>query len=172
MSEKNVGIVLRSPTIHKSTLTLFDKSVGKIEALNSPGEVLSSGSLVSYGLKKGRVRYFLQDVALLDMPFGLARVNVMFLHHILELCDYFVPWEGKNEELFTLMEVIYKNHEMIATPQGQKLFLNSFFKYVGEYSEEVANKKGWAAFIARHPQLLSLRTASFLKVLEGYEEPA
>jgi hypothetical protein len=173
MTERHTGIVLRASSAQKSSITLLDSTLGKIEALCTRGERVSHGSLLSYGVKKGNQRYFLRDVKLLDMPIELARDNCMFLHHVLELCDYFVPWDIRVGGLFALVHFLYRNAGSVETPDSQKLFLAAFFKRVGVHPGEGQHKDGWlTAFISEHPQLLSLQTAGYLKTLEGYEELA
>lgn len=172
MADQHKGIVLRASSAYKRTVTLFDDRLGKIEGIS--GKEFSHGALVSYTLKKAGARYFLQDLKLLEMPMEWARGNFLFFHHVLELCDYFVPWDVHCEALFALVYFLYSKPESVQTPQAQKMFLYSFFKRVGVHPEPGDHTVDeWIqACIDEHPQVLSLRTAGYLKTLEGYEEPA
>ncbi len=174
MTEQHTGIVLRAPSAYKRTVTLFDDRLGKIEGIVGRSQGLSHGALVSYYLQKRGPRYFLQELKLLDMPLEWARNNFLFFHHVLELCDYFVPWDVHCEALFKLIYFLYTTPDALSTKAAQRKFLHSFFERVGVHPEPGNHTADeWIqACIQEHPQVLSLKTAGFLKTLEGYEEPA
>ena len=174
MTEQHKGIILRAPSVYKYTVTLFDDRLGKIEGICSRRQQLSHGYLISYSLEKRGARYFLREIQLLEMPFLWARDNFLFFHHVLELCDYFVPWHAHCEELFRLVYFLYKKPEAVQTASAQKAFLCSFFTRVGVHPEpgEHTIEQWLKACMEEHPQVMNLRTAGFLKTLEGYEELA
>ncbi len=174
MKKLHKGIVLRAPSVYKRTVTLFDDQFGKIEGIVGRPGYLSHGALVSYTLQKRATSYYIQELQLLEMPLEWARENFLFFHHVLELCDYFVPWDVHCEPLFKLVYFLYSTPELVSTKAAQKLFLTSFFKRVGIHPEqgEDTTEKWLQACINEHPQVLLFRTAGFLKTLEGYEEPA
>ena len=173
MKKLHKGIVLRAPSVHRSTVTLFDDQLGKIEGIPGRFGTLSHGALVSYMLQKNGTSYYLQDMRLLEMPLSWAQDNFLFFHHVLELCDYFVPWDVHCEALFRLVYVLYTNPESVGTKDTQKLFLTTFFKRVGIHPEQGDDTiEDWLqACINEHPQVLLFRTAGFLKTLEAHEEP-
>ena len=174
MTDQHTGIVLRAPSVYKQTVTLFDDRLGKIQGIVGRSQNLSHGALVSYSLRKRGTRYLLQDLRLLDMPLTWARENFLFFHHILELCDYFVPWDVHCEALFRLVYFLYTTPDAVQTKAAQKMFIYAFFKRVGVHPDpENRTVDQWIqACVNEHPQVLSLKTAGFLKTLEGHEECA
>jgi hypothetical protein len=174
MKKLHKAIVLRAPSVHRKTVTLFDDQLGKIEGILGRTAMLSHGALISYALQKRSTCYYLQDVCLLEMPLEWARDNFLFFHHVLELCDYFVPWDVHCEALFELVYFLYTHPALLRTKEAQKLFLTSFFKRVGIHPEQGNESlEHWLrACVNAHPQVLSFRTAGFLKMLECHEEPA
>ena len=92
MGELHRGIVLRANSAYKSSITLLDEQLGKIEsffAYKTGQARIFHGALISYSLKKRHAHYVLSDTRLVDMPDYLMREHFLFFHHILELCDYF-----------------------------------------------------------------------------------
>lgn len=174
MKNLHNGIVLRASSVYKGTITLFDDQLGKIEGIAGRPISLSHGALISYTLQKRATCYYLQDMKLLEMPLEWARENFLFFHHVLELCDYFVPWDVHCEALFKLVYFLYTNPASVDTKDAQKLFLTSFFKRVGIHPEKGSESlEDWLqACINEHPQVLLFRTAGFLKTLEVHEEAA
>ena len=92
----------------------------------------------------------------------------MFFHHVLELCDAFLPWDSHCEAIFQLVYFMYTQPEVVNTPKVQKLFLYSFFQKVGVHPEGDESIDWLEACINQHPQVL--RTAGFIRTL--HEEPA
>lgn len=172
MKKLHKGIVLRAPSVHRRTITLFDEHLGKIEGVSGKPVKLSHGTLVSYVVQKRPTCYYLQDMRLLEMPLEWAKDNFLFFHHVLELCDYFVPWDAHCALLFNVVSLLYTNPESLKTSAAQKCFLAAFFKQVGIHAERHDGKDWLQACINEHPQMLLLKTASFLKTLEGHEELA
>lgn len=180
MEELHRGIVLRASSEYKSMLTLLDEQLGKIEGLiarRKPADKLFHGALISYSVKKSRSHYMLSDVCIVDMPEYLAREHFLFFHHVLELSDYFLPWDQQATALFHLLHVLYTDPEMVGTKREQKVFLVHFFRRLGMYPDrglvpfDKEKIETWLrACIEEHPQASSLHTVGFLKTLDLHEE--
>jgi hypothetical protein len=89
----------------------------------------------------------------------------MFFHHVLEVCDAFVPWDSHCEVVFQLIFLLYTKPEMVSTAKAQQRFLYEFFQRVGVHPEpgEYSMSQWLEACINEHPGVL--RTAGFLKEL-------
>jgi len=172
MEQVRKGIVLRAPSVYRSNCTLFDEQLGKIEGILGRPIKLSHGTLLTYAVQKRVTSYYLQDYKVLEMPLSWASDNFLFFHHVLELCDYFMPWDAHGEGLFELMMILYTNPDSVRTKKAQKLFLAAFFKHLGIHTEVHRGKDWLRSCIEEHPQMLLLKTASFLKTLEAHEELA
>ena len=170
--EQHTAIVLRASLLRSSTVTLFDSQFGKIQGIPSKVTSLSSGAMITYRPIKKGMTYFLQDISLIEMPLEWARENFLFFHHVLELCEHFVPWESRTDNLFTLVSFLYSNSDALRSRQAQKRYLQSFYKRVGIFpeSENLSLDQWIAACVREHPQILKFKTAGFLKELESYEE--
>ena len=182
MEKLHRGIVLRANSEYKNSVTLLDEHQGKIEGLvfkSKPTHKLSHGMLISYAAKKSRAKYTLTDVRLLDMPRYWIGEHFLFFHHVLELADYFLPWDQQATVLFQLLQLLYTDPEMIGTKRSQKVFLYDFFRRLGMYPEEglvpfnEETIESWLhACITTHSQGTPLHTMGFLKTLGTHEEAA
>ncbi len=162
---RHMGIVLRSRSAYKRTLTILDDRLGKIECFGAYKRHLSHGALIEYQVTHRGVRYLLTEVKILDMPLVWARDNFTFFHHVLELCDAFLPWDSHCESVFQLIYRMYRQPNYVNTAEAQKLFLYSFFQKVGVFPEEGEQSiEQWIeACINQHP--VTLRTAGFVNEL-------
>jgi len=165
------GIILRTSSTLKSSITVFDNSFGKIEGFPGYGRQLSHGALISYTLKKRGNAYFLDGIRLLEVPLEWARENFFFFHHMLEICDYFIPWDAHCEDLYELIFKVYSAPELVRTKESQKAFLCHFFKQVGVYPEHISESSDrWLQACLEHsPHIQNLKTAGFLRTLEAHE---
>lgn len=178
MEERSRGIILRASSEYKSSLTVLDEYRGKIEGLvytrKSSGR-LFHGALISYSSKKSRSKYLILDIELLDMPTYWTGEHFLFFHHVLELADYFLPWDAQATVLFQLLHILYTDPEAVGTKHAQKVFLSHFFRRMGVYPEEdITGKESietWLrACMLAHPGASSLHTAAFLKLTGTDEE--
>ena len=162
---RHMGIVLRARSAYKRTLTLLDERLGKIECFGGYNKELSHGTLIEYRVTRKGVRYFVDDIVIKDMPLAWARGNFSFFHHVLELCDAFLPWDSHCEAVFQLIYFMYRRPEVIDSPKAQKLFLYSFFQKVGVHPEHDGQTiEQWLSeCISQHPS--TLRTAGFINEL-------
>ena len=129
---KSIGIVIQNCAPAKQKIMLFDKQTGTYWATTIKRQ-LSPGSLICYEKKVGPSITFLSSIELLDIPFFWAQEDILFLHHILELCSLFVPIGQPQPELFMLLEFLYINEQKHSL--SKKVFLCKFFIILGFYPE-------------------------------------
>lgn len=155
MHHLHTAIILRSASAMRSTAVLLDETLGKIEGIiiQRPSQQLFHGAFITCGLKKRGVRYLVNDIRIIDAPHYWARENLLFFHHILELCQSFLPWDKEPGKVFELVKLLYTHPEEISSAHDQKLFLEHFFETIG-YSE---------AAVGLHDHTAPLQTADFLK---------
>ncbi len=125
------GIVLKNISSYKSAL--LDKQRGRIDAIFTKS--LCVGALVNYSVEKERNTFFyLNDITLTDLPFTLARQDLLFWHHVLELCFYFVPVGSYTPGMFELCTFLYTVDNNICWPtQSKKLYLFKLLTTIGIY---------------------------------------
>ncbi len=169
MAHLHNGIVLRTLSAYKRTVTLLDEQYGKIEGLvYAQKHQLFHGALISYSLKKKGMSYILSNISLIDMPTYWSPEQLLFFHHVLELGDYFLPWDEHASETYELLTTLYADPYAVTDTSAQKNFLYHFFRSCGMHPEPHDTLDGWILqCIREHPQAASLQTASYLKIMES-----
>lgn len=132
--EKNTGIVLKTYLPQKCKISVFDRELGKIVGVPTRTD-LSSGSCITYFTHKSNSVYFIQAIEIIDMPMALAHDDILFLHHVLELCYYFIPAGSPMPRLFNLLLALYTSEKIIRNVQLKKIFLFQLFSMLGLYPE-------------------------------------
>ncbi|MCL4361466.1 hypothetical protein M1446_03865 [Candidatus Dependentiae bacterium] len=135
------GIVLRKFLPKKNKVSIFDQKLGRIDALlrgKKNESRLVQGGFLTYSLEKWNNLYILQDPDFITDPFEWAKEDILFLHHILELCHYFLPIEKPSKELFELVSFIYSNSELLKSCFGKKLLLSRFFLLQSIYPNDIS----------------------------------
>lgn len=133
------AIVLKTPTMQRNGYIFFDQQLGTIHAhlqkkVNRPE--LSRGSLIEYSPQVAGNWYSAQAIEVVAIPHQWVVKNIWFLHHALELVDFFVPRSNKAENIFELMQALYQPlPDEIDQSFFQKLFLCNFFIMIGIYPE-------------------------------------
>lgn len=135
--EKQHGIVLKSFLGYSQKCVIFDREYGKIDTTAVRDiEKLSPGFLIAYQKKlRGRM-YYLDCIELIETPLWLAREHIYFLHHILEVCYYCMPYECSNANAFSLLEILLHKADQVKYSWFKKIFLLRLFNSLGMYPED------------------------------------
>lgn len=133
--EKNTGIVLKTYFPGQCKVSLLDQTLGKIVGVPVRTD-MSSGACISYFVQQTNSVYFMQNVEIIDVPMAMAYNDILFLHHILEVCYYFVPSGSRAPRLFALLVALYSNQQKLWNAQMKKLFLFQLFTVIGMYPED------------------------------------
>jgi hypothetical protein len=126
---QHTGVLLQYKNSYK--LILLDSVLGKIEVL---GPVYCIGSLLHYELcYQSATLYRLGSVMLHDLPLALAQTDVLFFHHVLELCNYSIPIHA-GAHIVSLLQLLYEMGSCISL-QDKKLFLVKLLVLMGFFPE-------------------------------------
>jgi hypothetical protein len=136
--EKNQAIVLKTYLPQKQKVCLLDAHLGKIMAVPHRQDI-GYGSLLVYFAREWQAHnqlYMMQSIELIDMPLQLAADDILFLHHVLELCYFFLPLGHCNRHIFHLVLFLYTSQHLIQNSYLKKVFLFQFFSTLGLYPQE------------------------------------
>lgn len=128
------GIVLKRFFSKTRKISLLDQQAGKIDCIPST-ENICLGAIILYS-KKENSRGLINDIETIALPMHLAQQDILFLHHLLELCYYFLPLETPLPEIFALIEFLYTVEDKPLTLTQKKLFLIKFFALLGIYPDD------------------------------------
>ncbi|MCK5632730.1 hypothetical protein KAH94_03210 [bacterium] len=132
--KKHSGIVLRKKYKGQHKYVVFDRDEGKIICSSYDCDLIL-GSLICYHLEKKRVMFVLQDIQLIDVLFDIARTDILFLHHILELCYYFLPHQALCIQTFDFLLQLFTVTDCVTTGARKKIFLFKLLVSFGFYCE-------------------------------------
>lgn len=141
-AELHQAIVLQNLNPRKKKLCLLDQELGKIEGTLSPISKIDNiapGMVINYFIRTWRTVYVFYDVEIIDEPSYFASHDILFIHHVLELCTYFLPFNDNCEPIFHLVKQLYVENNLLQSNISKKLFLCKFFALVGIYPENAAS---------------------------------
>lgn len=130
----HTGIVLRNFSPQKNKLALIDDRLGRIDGAFFTGTVYT-GALLSYYVKGTSGRYLVDQLHMLDIPLSLARQDILFLHHVLELSYYFIPIGSCIQGIFNLLQLLYDADSAHWDIVAKQLFLFHLFSQLGMHPE-------------------------------------
>jgi hypothetical protein len=130
----HTGIVLRNFSPRKNKLALIDDRLGRIDGAFFAGTVYT-GALLSYQVNGTPGRYLVDQFNMLDVPLSLARQDILFLHHVLELCYYFIPIGSCIQGIFNLLQLLYAAESVHWDITTKQFFLFRLFSQLGMHPE-------------------------------------
>ena len=132
--KKRVGIVLKNHQSHQQKFSVLDQYDGKITCMLRHNGIVQGG-LISYFMSTQRGMHTVTGIEILAVPFSLARYDILFLHHVLELCYYFLPAQSEALVTFNLLIFLYKTADTLITPLHKKIFLFKLHISFGFYTD-------------------------------------
>ncbi len=112
----------------------MDRHEGKITSIFRDVELVH-GALISFYIYKRRSTVCLgKKVQVLDVPFELAKKDILFLHHVFELCSYFLFFGDKSIHVFDLLMMLYCPN-LFVQPLHKKIFLFKLVEAFGYYTD-------------------------------------
>ncbi len=128
--QTNTGILLRNFSPKKNKLALIDDQLGRVDAAFFSG-IYHTGSLLNYRLSGMPGRYLIEQASMIDSPLCLARTDILFLHHILEVCFYFIPIGSCIQGIFNLLQLLYAAESVDWDLTAKQFFLFRLFTQLG-----------------------------------------
>ena len=124
------AVVLRSGVSKRQVVALLDEQFGRVDYLvRSPREIL--GTLISYQLHSTYRYTYMIDICIEGSPLAIAHHDLLFLHHVLEICYVCIPIGSCTDGIFALLQSLYQSHEVPLGRQYKKLFLYRLLSQLG-----------------------------------------
>jgi hypothetical protein len=132
------AIVVQVPSAGRSDYIFFDSQRGtitvRLQKKNKLREI-PRGSLVHFTAREAYNGYSSEYIEIVDTPREWVINNIWFLHHLLELIDFFLPRNHQAENIFRLVMILYQPLDDVDILFFQKFFLCKFFIMIGIYPE-------------------------------------
>ena len=77
--------------------------------------------------------YIIDDMNIHETPMALARHDILFLHHVLELCCQLIPVNSCVDGIFDLLMHLYSTQIYTGSVQYKKIFLLKLLTRLGIY---------------------------------------
>lgn len=148
--QKNCGIILRTYYPYKQKISLFDKEHGRIEvciniANTKHAHQLNNGTILYYSLTLHPSPCKIDTIEVIAIPFELAKHDLVFFHHILELSYYFLPPGAAAPDTFDLIMYLFNT---VTYTFDKQLILFRFFISLGMYPEHIPFEKSYFHYLA------------------------
>jgi hypothetical protein len=104
---EHTGIVLKH-CIKKRKIALLDNSAGRVDALFFSVHPISIGTVLQYKLQENNSEYQITAQEIIATPILMAQADILFLHHLLELCYYSIPAGALEVRVFEDMLLLYE----------------------------------------------------------------
>lgn len=130
-------------------MIIFDEEIGKIEAIASSEEV-SAGALIHYYRYQKGSLMILQECDVVNVPFEIAQKDILFLHHVLEICYFSLPFGSRNEEIFQLLLALFYEPPLACDTMLFKIvFVFKLLVMLGMHPDEPTFQKPYYFILAR-----------------------
>ncbi len=134
------GIILKINSYDQSRCIVLDQELGKINGYLSlcRQPQLCHGMIIRYANKEYKNGRHLYDIEILETSHVLAKKNIIFLHHLLEFCLFFVPQGLPTHVLISFFKEIYLHHDHLNQPLIQKILICKLLNLLGIFPEHEA----------------------------------
>jgi len=126
MEKQNQGIVLSRKN---NVVSMIDVTHGRF--LATTFRTLMVGGVYSYDLMPFGTIYTLSHEELVLMPFEIARHDILFLHHMLEICLLFAPLGSCAQGVFQLLLSVYSESSLWSSHKRKKFMVFKLLASLG-----------------------------------------
>ena len=148
MQRQQTGIVLKHYVPKRNMLVLLDETMGRINVVANC-DALSAGTLLEYRIVQKRNRLMIEHLELLSMPLVLARHNLLFVHHLLEVCYHFILEGSRAPSVYHLLRYVLNRSEF--NRMQQKNILCMLYTLLGIYPEQIPFFTAYASALEQEP---------------------
>lgn len=136
--EKHTGIIIKKH-IQSHKFVLIDSALGKIVGFVAHRK-LHPGTLLMYTLNQRNNVVFIENIDIDVVPCAMAQDDILFLHHMLEICYYVLPVGVCARDVIILLQELYKKEEKLSWIY-KKATIFKLMSILGLYPENNTTKK-------------------------------
>ena len=129
-SHIKTGLVLKTHFPKKRTITVLEKEGGAAQ-YSVQTEDICAGTLIQYRVDTGLSVPCMRAIEKIGLPLLRARQDILFFHHVLELCYYFVPVASHMPEVYAHIEPLMLVEHTLERSAEKKFFLVNLFHAFG-----------------------------------------
>lgn len=132
MEKQNHGIVLSRKN---NVVSMIDVKHGRF--LATTFRTLMVGGLYVYDSTPFGTIYALSHEELILMPLETVRHDILFLHHMLEICLLFAPLGSCARGVFELLSLMYRESSMWTSDKWKKFMVFKLLSSLGVCSNQI-----------------------------------
>jgi len=121
MLQQRQGIILKTYLCSRNKVTVLDTVQGRVECIPDT-QRLCLGGLIQYHGTEQEHHLLAHQVEQIAVPWDLAQTDILFLHHVLELCYLSVARATREASVFALLCLLYEQRDW-SSLLYKKLFL-------------------------------------------------
>ena len=131
-----VGIIIFK-TFEKQKIFILDHYDGLQEVIVRDARCYHMGSLINYSLIYKNGRFFLDLCTIDDLPLKVGKIDILFLHLILDIVYAFMPLQNPMISVFNHLLLLYQDTILvhIADEYWKKIFLAKLLFLLTVYQE-------------------------------------
>lgn len=150
-------------------MVVLDHDLGKIEAV-PPGDRYTAGAVISYHAHMRGQIYFLYDIELIDMPLALAKEDILFLHHVIELIYFCAPFSQSMPEIYAILYQLYCPAETLLSNDFKIVYLFKLLVTLGMHPEKPEFQDAKYYILARESIDTILNKSIHLEIKQALHE--
>lgn len=135
VATKHEGIILKTFFPYKQKVMLLERSLGKIPAI-PPSYNWQAGTRIAYCAHQQNTIHFLSEIELLSLPLEMGKGDIDFLHHVLELCYYYLSLGVPALQVYDLLALLYDPAYACPSNQFKLLYIFKLLLLLGMYPED------------------------------------
>ena len=141
-SHPYTGMIIRSTLPYKNSVIIVSSQLGLREYTIPAKSLLVQGAFIRFTLQERRGKYTLKSSELIALPHLWVMNDILFLHRVLELIVFFVPYGSGIQGLLEHCMLLFEKPEHEDLDWYKKLFICRLFSLLGVCPEnaELYNK--------------------------------
>jgi hypothetical protein len=144
--KRHKGIVLKKQEAGASMIIILDAELGKMRCV-SDAFAVCTGDLIDYYIVRKRHQVSLEKIDRIALPLSMAAAQLLFFHHVLEVCNYFILPGMSMPQVFELLALLYQLPAQAITIPFKKCFLAKLLVAIGMHPD---------GFLSQHASFYAL----------------
>ena len=138
--KRSRAIVLKTYIPFKKKIAVLDDTFGRIDCVPAALHC-SVGALIEYNITPRDQISFIQKIEYISLPFDLISSDILFLHHVLEICFFYIPVGSPEPHIFSMIMSLHTKKNAEFSSLHKKVFIAQLFFHLGMYDQNTALQK-------------------------------
>ncbi len=128
------GVVIKKFSHADNYFQVFDKTLGAI-GIYCYAKTPHEGTMMQYQMSKNSRGYRIKQYDIITYPPITSPQQLLFLHHVLEICYFFIPVNSSCTRIFPLLDALYTCPFQYAHKKNQLLYILKLIVTIGIHDQ-------------------------------------